>query len=229
VLKPQAAAMAGPTSAAHVLALLDEDEDSLKLYALQQLDRSVHDFWFQISSSIAAIEALYEDEEFSHRELAALVASKVRSLLCCTLSASLKVKPPRPGAAAAGSPHRARAEPPPHSVAQPNHHSLNLQVFYHLGDLDDALSYALGAGSLFDVASTSEYVQTILGECSQLCGRRLALAGLAMLLRIIKRSRCASFFCSPLHRHVRGSAGAAGRGRRGQPRSPAGGHCGATV
>ncbi|KAI3426179.1 hypothetical protein D9Q98_008556 [Chlorella vulgaris] len=106
--------MAGPTSAAHVLALLDEDEDSLKLYALQQLDRSVHDFWFQISSSIAAIEALYEDEEFSHRELAALVASK---------------------------------------------------VFYHLGDLDDALSYALGAGSLFDVASTSEYVQTILARC----------------------------------------------------------------
>lgn len=69
---------AGTTSAAHVLALLDEEEDSLKLYALQQLDKSVDDFWFQISSSIAAIEALYEDEEFSHRELAALVASKVR-------------------------------------------------------------------------------------------------------------------------------------------------------
>lgn len=69
---------AGITSAAHVLSLLEEEDESLKLYALQQLDRSVHDFWFQISSSIAAIEALYEDEEFSHRELAALVASKVR-------------------------------------------------------------------------------------------------------------------------------------------------------
>lgn len=47
------------------------------------------------------------------------------------------------------------------------------QVFYHLGDLDDALSYALGAGPLFDVAGTSEYVQTILGErcCDyQCCG-----------------------------------------------------------
>ncbi|KAI7845077.1 hypothetical protein COHA_001442 [Chlorella ohadii] len=63
---------------------------------------------------IAAIEALYEDEEFSHRELAALVASK---------------------------------------------------VFYHLGDLDDALSYALGAGGLFDVNARSEYVQTILARC----------------------------------------------------------------
>lgn len=80
VLKPAGMAPAAATSAAHVLALLDEDEDALKLYALQQLDRSVHDFWFQISSSIAAIEALYEDEDFSHRELAALVASKVLAI-----------------------------------------------------------------------------------------------------------------------------------------------------
>jgi 26S proteasome regulatory subunit N2 len=36
-------------------------------------------------------------------------------------------------------------------------------VFYHLGDLDDALTYALGAGALFDVNNTSAYVQTILG------------------------------------------------------------------
>ena len=38
-----------------------------------------------------------------------------------------------------------------------------LQVFYHLDDLDDALAYALGAGTLFDITSTSDYVQTILG------------------------------------------------------------------
>ncbi|GAB4817108.1 hypothetical protein N2152v2_004154 [Parachlorella kessleri] len=106
--------MAATASAAGLLSLLDEDEDSLKLYALQQLNKSVHDFWFQISTSIAAIEALYEDEDFSHRELAALVASK---------------------------------------------------VFYNLGDLDDALTYALGAGKLFDVNESSEYVQTILARC----------------------------------------------------------------
>lgn len=74
------AAAAPSSSAAGVLALLEEEDDALKLYALQQLDRSVHDFWFQISGSIAGIEALYEDEEFSHRELAALVASKVRPI-----------------------------------------------------------------------------------------------------------------------------------------------------
>lgn len=37
-------------------------------------------------------------------------------------------------------------------------------MFYNLGDLDDALSYALGAGSLFNVNETSEYVQTMLCE-----------------------------------------------------------------
>lgn len=115
-MKPGAghAAAAPVSSAAGVLALLEEEDDTLKLVALQQLDRSVHDFWFQISGSIANIEALHEDEEFTHRELAALVASK---------------------------------------------------VFYHLDDLDDALTYALGAGSLFDVAETSDYVQTILARC----------------------------------------------------------------
>lgn len=37
----------------------------------------VHDHWFQISSSISAVEGLFEDEDFSHRQLAALLASKV--------------------------------------------------------------------------------------------------------------------------------------------------------
>lgn len=45
------------------------------------------------------------------------------------------------------------------------------QVFYHLGELDDALSYALGAGSLFNVEDDSEYVQTLVGELGELnCG-----------------------------------------------------------
>ena len=67
------------TSAAHLLAQLNEDDDALRLHALQSLNRAVHEFWFQIASSIASVEAFYEDEDFSHRELAALLASKV----CC--------------------------------------------------------------------------------------------------------------------------------------------------
>jgi hypothetical protein len=42
--------------------------------------------------------------------------------------------------------------------------SLDAQVFYHLGEFNDALNYALCAGSLFDVADTTDYVQTLLGE-----------------------------------------------------------------
>jgi len=39
------------------------------------------------------------------------------------------------------------------------------QVFYHLGDLDDALSYALAAGKLFDVSEkNSDFVDTVLAK-----------------------------------------------------------------
>lgn len=104
-------------SADSLLSLLNEDDQALKLYALQSLNKVVHDFWYQIASSIASVEAFYEDEAFVHRELAAVVASK---------------------------------------------------VFYHLGELDDALTYALGAGTLFDINEQSEYVQTLLARCLDL-------------------------------------------------------------
>lgn len=41
--------------------------------------------------------------------------------------------------------------------------NLCLQVFFHLGELDDAVTYALGAGKLFDLDEKSEYVDTLLG------------------------------------------------------------------
>ncbi|GFR48946.1 hypothetical protein Agub_g10960, partial [Astrephomene gubernaculifera] len=106
--------MPAVSSAAGLLALLDEPSDDLKQHALSHLNKVVHDYWFQISGSIGSVEALYEDDDFPHRELAALVASK---------------------------------------------------VFYHLGELDDALSYALGAGPLFEVEEQSEYVGTLVARC----------------------------------------------------------------
>lgn len=66
------------TSAADVLALLEEDSDALKVFALEQLNAGVDEFWYQVSECIPTIDALYEDADFSHRTLAALVASKVR-------------------------------------------------------------------------------------------------------------------------------------------------------
>lgn len=69
--------MPAVSSAAGLLALLDEPSDDLKRHALVNLDKVVHDYWFQISGSIGSVEALYEDDQFTHRDLAALVASKV--------------------------------------------------------------------------------------------------------------------------------------------------------
>eukprot|EP00854_Cymbomonas_tetramitiformis_P002915 gene2915-3727_t len=39
------------------------------------------------------------------------------------------------------------------------------KVFYHLLELNDSLTYALGAGELFDVSDNSEYVQTLVAKC----------------------------------------------------------------
>lgn len=39
------------------------------------------------------------------------------------------------------------------------------KVYYHLGSFEDSLTYALGAGDLFDVNSSSEYVSTIIAKC----------------------------------------------------------------
>lgn len=38
------------------------------------------------------------------------------------------------------------------------------KVFYYLGELNDSLSYALGAGNLFDVSEDSDYVHTLLAK-----------------------------------------------------------------
>ncbi|PIA40152.1 hypothetical protein AQUCO_02500098v1 [Aquilegia coerulea] len=38
------------------------------------------------------------------------------------------------------------------------------KVFYYLGELNDSLSYALGAGPLFDVSEDSDYVHTLLAK-----------------------------------------------------------------
>ncbi|OBZ82826.1 26S proteasome non-ATPase regulatory subunit 1 [Choanephora cucurbitarum] len=106
--------MTALTSANGIIALLDEQQPELKVYALQQLNTLVDEFWAEISDSIAKIEILYEDTSFSQRELAALVASK---------------------------------------------------VYYNLGELDDSLTFALGAGQSFDLTETSEYVTTIISKC----------------------------------------------------------------
>lgn len=101
------------TSAAGIVALLDEQEPELQSYALKRLDSLVHQFWAEIADAISKIEILYEDERFPDRHLAALVASK---------------------------------------------------IYFHLGEHDEALMFALGAGPLFDVEVKDEYVDTVVSK-----------------------------------------------------------------
>ncbi|KAI5851178.1 armadillo-type protein [Morchella snyderi] len=106
--------MPGLSSAAGLIGLLDEPDQQLRCYALQKLDELVNQFWPEIAESVSKIEVLYEDEQFSERQLAALVASK---------------------------------------------------VYYHLGEYDESMIFALGAGELFDITAKSEYVETIISKC----------------------------------------------------------------
>lgn len=104
------------TSAAGLLTLLDDDSDDLKRYALVNLNKVVHEFWFQIATSIAVVEALYEDDAFSNRELAALIASKVclATMLCTGLHTCLCAPYSRSFAAPAGVLPPGRAGCGPH-------------------------------------------------------------------------------------------------------------------
>jgi len=44
--------------------------------------------WPEVASHVGVIEGMHEDEFFSHRDLAALVASKVRGGFCALLVVS---------------------------------------------------------------------------------------------------------------------------------------------
>ncbi|CAI5757042.1 unnamed protein product [Candida verbasci] len=64
-------------SAAPYLALLGEQDLSLKSYALSSLNQVVDQLWAEIANNITDLEELYEDTKFDKRSLAALVISKV--------------------------------------------------------------------------------------------------------------------------------------------------------
>lgn len=85
------------TSAESLLALLDESDQTLQVYALEQLNLLVDEFWAEITNQVSRMysirlspccivldadvfvfrEELYENERFPQRKLAALVVSKV--------------------------------------------------------------------------------------------------------------------------------------------------------
>ncbi|KAF2476500.1 26S proteasome regulatory subunit rpn2 [Lindgomyces ingoldianus] len=69
--------MVGLTSAAGVVGFLAEPDPALRSFALHRLNEEIDLLWPEVAGSVSQIEALYEDESFPERELAALVAAKV--------------------------------------------------------------------------------------------------------------------------------------------------------
>ncbi|CAM1508568.1 Fc.00g054160.m01.CDS01 [Cosmosporella sp. VM-42] len=64
-------------SATGVLAFLADEEPELKVFALQTLNDDIDTVWTEVAGALSQIEALYEDESFPERQLAALVLAKV--------------------------------------------------------------------------------------------------------------------------------------------------------
>ncbi|KAL3473448.1 armadillo-type protein [Aspergillus californicus] len=69
--------MVGLASAAGLVGFLSEPDAELRVFALKTLDAQIDLLWTEVVDSIPQIEALYEDESFPERGLAALVAAKV--------------------------------------------------------------------------------------------------------------------------------------------------------
>ncbi|EOD52586.1 putative 26s proteasome regulatory subunit rpn2 protein [Neofusicoccum parvum UCRNP2] len=69
--------MGSLTSAAGLVGFLSEPDNDLRSFALHRLNDEIDLLWPEVAGSVGQIEALYEDESFPERELAALVAAKV--------------------------------------------------------------------------------------------------------------------------------------------------------
>lgn len=69
--------MVGLTSAVGLLGFLSEPDPELQIFALSKLNEEIDSLWTEVVGSVGEVEALYEDPQFSERQLAALVASKV--------------------------------------------------------------------------------------------------------------------------------------------------------
>ncbi|KAF2752719.1 26S proteasome regulatory complex, non-ATPase subcomplex, Rpn2/Psmd1 subunit [Pseudovirgaria hyperparasitica] len=69
--------MGSLSSAAGLVGFLSEHDAALRSFALQKLNEEIDLLWPEVAGSVGQIEALYEDESFPERELAALVAAKV--------------------------------------------------------------------------------------------------------------------------------------------------------
>lgn len=157
--------------------MLDESESSLQTYALENINRLVHSFWAEVA-----------DE---------LVTMYVPPCCCChtpdgkdELMRRSDVQRRRKKLGADDVSVRLNSESLSEDLTFPSRALASLvasKVYYHLGNLDESLSFALGAGTLFDLsevvgnaqdlaaseATEREYVETVV--CTYCSYRSLTL------------------------------------------------------
>lgn len=109
-------AMLGVSSAKGTLSLLQEQDNTIITFALQQLDKLMDTYWHEISGSLSDIEAIHVSPSVPEetRQFAALIASR---------------------------------------------------VYFHLGEFDQSVNFALAAGKAFDSTKRSLFTDTILCRC----------------------------------------------------------------
>ncbi|KAG7139798.1 26S proteasome regulatory subunit RPN2 like protein [Verticillium longisporum] len=59
--------MPGLVSATGVLGFLADEENELKVFALETLNDDIDTIWTEVAGALGQIEALYEDESFPDR------------------------------------------------------------------------------------------------------------------------------------------------------------------
>ncbi|MQL85616.1 hypothetical protein Taro_018134 [Colocasia esculenta] len=137
-----AATIAAPSSASGLLAMLSEPHPALKLHALGNLNSLMHLFWPEISTSVPTM-----------------------SVKTCSSPPSLCPSRLYPFS---GSPlHRSLYEDEEFEQRQLAA-LVASKVFYYLGELNDSLSYALGAGALCILDEKYQQAMGMAVECRRL-------------------------------------------------------------
>ncbi|KAJ0941659.1 putative armadillo-like helical protein [Helianthus annuus] len=134
------------SSAGGLLAMLNEPHPSLKLHALSNLNAFVDHFWPEISTSVpiifGTVEFVIQSLDFGDTESVGVRFVVLGSDKWILESLYEDEEFDQRQLAAL----------------------LVSKVFYYLSELNDSLSYALGAGNLFDVSEQSYYVDTLLAK-----------------------------------------------------------------
>lgn len=128
--------MVGLISAAGLIGFLSEPDPLLRVFALKQLDSQVDLLWTEIATSISQMYAIHIFKFSGWRQR--LISEQSHSEVLYEDD---------------NFPERELAA------------LVAAKVYYHLGDYNESMAFALGAGKLFSLDRTGEFEDTIISKC----------------------------------------------------------------